>query len=180
MIIVTSERLQSALTNALCELQARVHDSLQGKEALDVMYAIASQDVGLFDEEIAALGFGHLLPGNRWYIKAIEAAKANDWAVSCEGDDFTFSKFSPAGQDFMLAVEAKTPDELLEEIERFYESYDPEEEALLWVDPVTGKGKNGAPYSLKDVIKDMEDCEKNVEELFDVLKAKLRDVTEQN
>ena len=43
-----------------------------------------------------------------------------------------------------------------------------DEEAYLWLDE-TGHGKNGAPYRMKDVVKDMEEAEKMIDRLLDAI-----------
>ncbi len=96
----------------------------------------------------------------------IEAIEADDWTVKIYGDgSVTFSKFSPAGQDFF--IEAELPDnleDLYDDIMSQYENYDPSEEAYLWLDN-TGHGKNGAPYEMIDVYNDMVTCENYIYEL---------------
>ena len=57
---------------------------------------------------------------------------------------------------------------LIEEVDNYYEGYDPDEEAMLWVGP-DGYGKNGAPYRLTDVVKDMEQCEQMIKNWSDAL-----------
>lgn len=84
--------------------------------------------------------------------------------------EFTFGKYTDVGQDFSFSVEMKDGDidTLIEDIDNYYENYDPDEEALLWVGS-DGHGKKGAPYHLTDIVKDMEQCETYIGELFDLL-----------
>lgn len=84
--------------------------------------------------------------------------------------EFTFSQYTDFGQDFSFWATMKDDDiyTLIQEVNDYYEGYDPDEEAILWVGP-DGHGKNGAPYRLSDIIKDMEQCEQMVKDLLDAL-----------
>ena len=54
-------------------------------------------------------------------------------------------------------------DSLLQEIEEYYEGFDLDYEACLWI------GKNGAPYRIKDIVNDMEQAEAMIEKtLWDI------------
>lgn len=93
--------------------------------------------------------------------RIIEIAESQGFSVSTEikGDDveFTLSQYTDFGQDFSFCATMQNYDiyTLIEEVDNYYEGYDPDEEAMLWVGP-DGHGKNGAPYRLTDVVKDME------------------------
>lgn len=106
-----------------------------------------------------------------------EIAEEDGWSVYVEeiedrGDmiEFTFGKYTDVGQDFSFSVEMKDGDidTVIEDIDNYYENYDPDEEALLWVGS-DGHGKKGAPYHLTDIVKDMEQCETYIGEPFDLL-----------
>lgn len=88
---------------------------------------------------------------------------------------FEFSQYTPAGQDFNFSVDMKgdDPDSLLTEIERYYEAYDPDYEASLWIG-TDGHGKNGAPYHIKDIVSDMEAAEAMINTLYETLKTELQ------
>lgn len=89
--------------------------------------------------------------------------------------DLYLSKYFNAGQDFGFYVECETgdADEFINAVEGYYNSYDPYEEAALWIGP-DGHGKNGAPDDLKDLIADMEECKDNMKGLVDLLKQELK------
>lgn len=59
-------------------------------------------------------------------------------------------------------------DSLLQEIEEYYEGFDPDYEACLWI------GKNGAPYRIKDIVNDMEQAEAMIEKLYATLKTTMQ------
>lgn len=106
--------------------------------------------------------------------RIIEIAESQGFSVSTETKEgrveFTFSQYSDFGQDFSFEATMKDNDiyTLIEEIDNYYKGYDPDEEAMLWVGP-DGHGKNGAPYRLTDVVKDMEQCEQMVNDLLSAL-----------
>lgn len=89
--------------------------------------------------------------------------------------EFEFSQYTPAGQDFNFCVEMKDDDldSLLDDIERYYEAFDPDYEASLWIGD-DGHGKRGAPYHIKDIVNDMEAAEKMIDELHETLKKTLK------
>lgn len=108
---------------------------------------------------------------NGWSVNVEEATHWNSETrkVESKGDviDFTFGKYSDAGQDFSFYVEMTDGDveTLIENISDYYEGYNPDEEAMLWAGP-DGHGNNGAPYRLSDIIEDMEQCEEMVRDLL--------------
>jgi len=106
----------------------------------------------------------------------VQCAESKGWSVHVDGAQkentviFDFYKFTPAGQDFSFAATMQDNDSqsLIEEIENFYNAYDPDEEAYIWLDH-SGHGRNGAPYHIRDVLDDMEAAEKMVGELLEAL-----------
>lgn len=106
--------------------------------------------------------------------RIIEIAESQGFSVDTEITDdevrFTFSQYTDFGQGFFFEATMKDYDiyTLIGEVEDYYEGYDPDEEAMLWVGP-DGHGKNGAPYRLTDVVKDMEQCEQMIKNLSDAL-----------
>ena len=96
--------------------------------------------------------------------RIIEIAESQGFFVETEimkdKIEFTFSQFTDFGQDFNIFATMRNYDiyTLIEDVDNFYEDYDPDAEAMLWVGS-DGHGKNGAPYRLTDVVKDMEQCE---------------------
>jgi hypothetical protein len=97
----------------------------------------------------------------------------HDFSVDCDEDgEITFSKYSPAGQDFGFSVNANTLGELLRKIGEYHYYYDPSEEAYLWLDD-TGHGRNGAPYDMKDVYEDMESCKEYIWEAYEIIEEEM-------
>ena len=62
---------------------------------------------------------------------------------------------------------------LISEIEDYYEGFDPDYEAYLWIG-TDGHGRNGAPYHIKDIVSDMEDAEAMIKTLYETLKTTLQ------
>ena len=102
-----------------------------------------------------------------WMEKAKERLKEYDFTVEEETEDMIrIGKFSSAGQDFSFCVEiGETLEELRDEIITYYENFDVSEEAYYWLDD-SGHGKNGAPYDMKDVYEDMEECKEFIYDAF--------------
>ncbi len=95
----------------------------------------------------------------------INTAEKLEWSVQIEGKDFTFSKFSPAGQDFNIEITANNLEEIIKQISKRCDNFDCSEETYLWLDK-TGHGANGAPYDMKDIYEDMEACLEMMKELY--------------
>ena len=93
-----------------------------------------------------------------------------DYKIKSKTVEFTFSQYTNFGQDFSFEATMKDNNiyTLIQEVNDYYEGYDPDEETMLWVGP-DGHGKNGAPYRLTDVVKDMEQCKQMIKNLSDAL-----------
>ena len=97
------------------------------------------------------------------------------WQVSTSRNEntveFDFQQYTAKGQDFNVCIEMKDDDfdNFLQELEQYYESFDPDYEAYLWIGD-DGHGKNGAPYYIKDIVADMEEAGKMIETLYETLK----------
>lgn len=104
--------------------------------------------------------------------KITEIGEKKGWGVSFSENtppthvEVYFQRYSPTGQDFYMAIEIvdNDPDVFLENLGDYYESFDPDTEALKWCDE-DGHGTNGAPHRLKDIIIDFEVIEKAIHDL---------------
>lgn len=87
---------------------------------------------------------------------------------------FDFQQYTPYGQDFSFSVgmNDNDPESLLQEVDKYYENFDPDYEAYLWIGD-NGHGKNGAPYHIKDIVNDMEQVETMIGTLYEALKTVL-------
>lgn len=104
--------------------------------------------------------------------KLIEYIKRYNWWVQEEevNEDYTIlmiGKYSPAGQDFSITVEAEenSVDSFLYNLFEKYSDFDVSYEAYLWLDS-SGHGKDGAPYDMKDLYEDMEWCQEEILNLW--------------
>ena len=103
----------------------------------------------------------------------IEIAEKIDWHVTKEdNNNFLFSKYSPAGQDFSFYAQGKNAQELTNNIYEAYNNFDPSYETYIWLDN-TGHGINGSPYNMKDIYYDMEWCQNQILELFITIDERL-------
>lgn len=117
----------------------------------------------------------HTISLNNNIQKIISVAKQKKWSVSTDETKeghilFEFSQFTPAGQDFNFSATMTDgdPATLIEDIKRYYEGFDADEEAYLWIGP-DGHGRNGAPYHIKDIVSDMEAAEEMIYQLYETL-----------
>lgn len=111
--------------------------------------------------------------------RIIDVAESLEWNVEQFDDEFYFSKYSSAGQDFNIIINLKydengsvDTDLIIDELEDFVDDYDISYETYIWLDN-TGHGRNGAPYEMIDVYRDMESClEMTKELLYELQKIK--------
>ena len=99
----------------------------------------------------------------------------HDWSIDYEDDGTIYlSKYSPAGQDFGFYIEkAESIEDFADKIYDQYNEYDVSEAAYLWLGS-DGHGKDGAPYDMKDVYEDMEACEQNILELYELIQEAIK------
>lgn len=111
----------------------------------------------------------------------IENYKGYDWNITQEYIDnrnsnssiyYDLNMYSNAGQDFHVAINIKEPTVkcFCSSLRDAFNNFDSSEEASLWLDN-TGHGKNGAPYSMKDIFLDMEQCNKESGKLLSFLES---------
>lgn len=155
-------------------------------------------DDGLYDDTIILISNGvSEVEVEAWELQDIEIrrkrikelvdkvtaiAENDDWSVYNHDDEYNtvdlyISKYSSMDQDFGFYIECKTgdTDEFIKAVEDYYNSYDPDEEAALWIGS-DGHGHNGAPYNLSDILEDMKDCKSNVKGLIDLLNQELNGI----
>lgn len=76
-------------------------------------------------------------------------------------------KYSPQGQDFIATIwfENENEHNFIKALREYWQDYDPDEEACKWIGE-DGHGENGAPYSIRELLDDMEDCKGMLRELY--------------
>lgn len=104
--------------------------------------------------------------------KITEIAEILGWSVDFSEPqngktDVNFAKYTSYGQDFNFSVELEDDDmeAFIDNIHEYYENFDVDEEAYIWIGS-DGHGKNGAPYHIADIVKDMEEAEVMMADLY--------------
>ena len=102
--------------------------------------------------------------------KIIKVAQNLGWYVDVteEQNYVNFSQCSPAGQDFNIEITYEDVEDIPQQVREFYDGFDVSYETYLWLDE-TGHGKNGAPYDMKELYEDMEECETMTGDLAEAL-----------
>ena len=102
--------------------------------------------------------------------KQIEkAAEEAGWNVTIGkrddgGYDIDFQMYTDFGQDRNEPFYVQKLEDIKSEVYDRYQNFDPSEEAALWIDE-SGHGKNGAPHDMEDILDDMKEVEKALENL---------------
>lgn len=83
---------------------------------------------------------------------------------------YRFGKYSSEGQDFNFCIDTEGDmSSFMYNILNYYNDFDVSEEAYLWLDEF-GHGKNGAPYDMRDLYNDMEECKGFILELYEIVR----------
>ena len=105
-----------------------------------------------------------------------DIAEEKGWSVDVEDENktsirFEFQRYTKHGQDFNFDADMQDEDidTLIVGMKRYYEDFDPDYEAYLWIGD-DGHGRNGAPYHIKDIVEDMEDVDEKIYELLQIFK----------
>ena len=108
--------------------------------------------------------------------KITEIAEILGWSVDFSEPqngktDVNFAKYTSYGQDFNFSVELENDDmeAFIDNIHEYYENFDVDEEAYIWIGS-DGHGKNGAPYRIADIVKDMEEAEVMMADLYEAFR----------
>ena len=108
--------------------------------------------------------------------KITEIAEILGWSVDFSESqngktDVNFAKYTSYGQDFNFSVELEDDDmeAFIDNIHEYYENFDVDEEAYIWIGS-DGHGKNGAPYHIADIVKDMEEAEVKMADLYEAFR----------
>lgn len=64
-----------------------------------------------------------------------------------------------------MELEDDDMEAFIDNIHEYYENFDVDEEAYIWIGS-DGHGKNGAPYHIADIVKDMEEAEIMMADLY--------------
>ena len=101
--------------------------------------------------------------------KVTDIAQEKGWSISVEDENktsiqFEFQRYTKYGQDFNFNADMQDEDidTLIAGMKRYYEDFDPDYEAYLWI---------GEPYHIKDIVADMEEVEEKIYELLQALEV---------
>ena len=106
--------------------------------------------------------------------KIIAAAEKAGWNCTIGkrddgGYDVMFQMYTDhAGQDRNECFWVEKLEDLSHQVYDRWQEFDVDEEASIWIGE-DGHGKNGAPYRITDIVKDMEEVEESLEKLSDEL-----------
>ena len=81
-------------------------------------------------------------------------AKSLGWNVSVDGSVHTFTKRIGEGPDFSIATASETPEDIIRELDKLWEGFDPSKEAYLWVDRIK-PSVNGTSYDVTNIFREM-------------------------
>ena len=101
-----------------------------------------------------------------------DAIEEAGFKITAEGEnEYYFSKYSSAGQDFGFSVDiGDTVEKFADNVLDYFNDYEPSAEAMLWLDG-DGHGINGAPYEMRDVLDDMIECRGFIQELYEIVQS---------
>ena len=95
--------------------------------------------------------------------KIIEVLEAHDISLCGEisertynndGYDVELETYSPEGEDVIIPlIYDGTEEDFIRQFERYADGFDAEEHAEMWIE---GRGKNGVPESIKNLLEDAE------------------------
>ena len=102
----------------------------------------------------------------------IEVLEGKDWSIYdiTEQDGRYYveiENYSPEGENLIETVWFDGTDNgFIEGVRELADSFDPEEHAEMWIE---GRGKNGVPASIRDLLDDADAIKEMLEELADAL-----------
>ena len=97
--------------------------------------------------------------------KQRDICESLNWSIhEYENGCTEIETYSPKGEDLVFTIYAD--EEFIAGVKRLYEDYDVDEHAELWI---AGRGKNGVPASISELLHDAEDIEALLWELLETL-----------
>lgn len=95
----------------------------------------------------------------------LDKAEQMGWWYNIYNDgSIEIGQHSPAGEDFFFAIAGK---DITSEIKEYYEDFDPDEHAKMWVENMNKV--NGVPKSVRILIDDAEAIDNMLMELAETL-----------
>ena len=81
-------------------------------------------------------------------------------------------KESPAGEDFIMYIyfnQSEPVTSFLEDLKEYYEDFDPEEHAEMYIDC---RGQNGVPETIRELLDDADEIKEMIGDVWRVLSEK--------
>ncbi len=110
--------------------------------------------------------------------RIIEVLEAHDISLcgeitertySNDGYDVKLETYSPEGEDVIISLTYDgTKEDFIRQFRSYADGFDAEEHAEMWIE---GRGKNGVPDSIKDLLEDAEWIKSTLEEVADDLES---------
>lgn len=93
-----------------------------------------------------------------------DTAEELGWRVYIDETCWEFERYSPAGEDFVLSIPCG---DVVKEVLDYYEGFDTEDHVMMHME-AKKRGMVGVP-SLKELVRDADEIEEMLEELYDAL-----------
>ena len=101
------------------------------------------------------------------FLELESLAREAGWQVVFSNTDsrsvLTFT--TPLDYDGEFEIEVESTDQVVRDVENAYLNFDLDEQTYIWLGP-DGHGANGAPYHIRDVLRDMEIYNRRLGDLF--------------
>ena len=101
--------------------------------------------------------------------KLEELCKGTNWEPEREDDNSYGFQWLGGDYDGYITLSGDTIEELAEDAYVAYENFDVDEITYSWIGS-DGHGTYGAPYHIRDILEEFESYEKDLENLWDVLR----------
>lgn len=101
----------------------------------------------------------------RTWLKQLDVAESLGWCVEVfENGETLIENYSPAGEDLVFYIDIE--ESFVDGVKRLAADFDPDEHVELWIE---GRGKNGVPSSVRELVEDADKIKQMLQELADAL-----------
>lgn len=99
------------------------------------------------------------------------------FSYKVEDDYILIEYWSSLGEDVCYEYnDVKTIDDLINEVFRTWDCFDAEEHAVMWYEQ---RGEHGAPTSIRDLLIDADEQERDLELIYDTMKEVRDELTKE-
>lgn len=100
--------------------------------------------------------------------QVIEISKGLGWCANIIDGEYEFEIYSPAGEDFVFYIPVNdNPLMIVDAIRDYADDFDIDEHVELWID---GRGKNGVPESIRELVEDAEEIKSMLDDLAEAMR----------